>query len=235
MKPLPIRALPRAFVLGIESELPESIELPNDEFKKFHDVLRLRSGAEIAILPGDGRLIRCRMEGRSAVPLEVVAPQTESPVRLTLALAYPKPDKLDESLRMATEMGAAAFVLFPSRRSVVKWDEEKLNSKQRRWEAIIREAAEVSFRTHLPSLGFVKDLTSVLAQFPHAQILSEVEGIPRGYAASESPCLVVGPEGGWDPREVAEIGDRAITLGPRVLRVDTAVAAACALALLGSN
>lgn len=232
MKPLPIRALPRAFVGGIEAELPESIELPNEEFKKFHDVLRLRSGAEVAILPGDGRLIRCRMEGRSVAPLEVYHPQTESSVRLTLALAYPKPDKLDESLRMATEMGVSEFILFPSRRSVVKWDEEKLKAKQRRWEAIIREAAEVSFRTHLPSLGFVKDLPSLLAAFPHAQVLSEVEGVPKTFAAAESPCLVVGPEGGWDPREVAEIGDRAITLGPRVLRVDTAVAAACSLALL---
>ena len=79
----------------------------------------------------------------------------------------------------------------------------------------------------------VSDLGAVLKQWPDAVVLSEVEGIPRHLTpAGDEMAVVIGPEGGWAPRELALIGDRGVTLGPRVLRVDTATAAAAALLLL---
>ena len=227
----PLRSLPRAFVSGIPEELPGSILLPEEEYSKFYKVLRMKSGDEVALLPGDGRLVRCRLEGHSAVPTEVVRPETEPRVRLTLCLAMPKADKLDESVRMGSELGVTEFVVFPSDRTVVKWDEKKREARLRRLRAIARESAEVSFRTRSPRISLAASLEDVLTEFPSAQVLSEVEGVTRTMQALEETALVIGPEGGWSPREVAAIGERAVTLGPRVLRVDTAVAAACALVL----
>lgn len=230
-----IRALPRAFVEGLPDPFDEAIELPKEEFDKFHKVLRLSSGEQIALLPGDGRLVQCTLQGRQAVPVETFRPDTESRLKLTLALALPKPEKLEESVRMATELGTARFVLFPSDRTVVKWSQDKAESKIERLKRISREAAEVCFRTRLPEFQQLGSLGEVLQKFPQAIVLSEVEGTPRtlDIAQTDQACLVIGPEGGWAPREVELIGDRAASLGARVLRVDTAVAAAVSLALLG--
>jgi 16S rRNA (uracil1498-N3)-methyltransferase len=228
---VPLRALPRAFVAGLSDPLDEPFDLPAEEADKFRKVLRLASGAEVAVLPGDGRLVRCRLEGKGAVPIETLRPGTEPARRVTLALALPKPEKLEESVRMATELGAAGFVVFPSERSVVRWAPDKLGAKLDRLSRIAREAAEVAFRTRLPSIEALGSLAEVLARWPDAQVLSETEGLPRCLEPRADTMLVVGPEGGWAPREVALIGDRAVTLGPRVLRVDTAVSAATAIAL----
>lgn len=228
----PLRSLPRAFVLGLPEPLDEPFELPAEEADKFRKVLRLASGAEVAVLPGDGRLVRCRLDGKAVVPLETLRPATEPTRRVVLALALPKPEKLEESVRMATEIGAAGFIVFPSERSVVRWAPDKLGAKIDRLARIAREAAEVAFRTRLPSIEAADSLAAVLARWPDAQVLSESEGLPRHLEPRAETILVVGPEGGWAPRETALIGDRAVTLGPRVLRVDTAVAVAAALALV---
>jgi 16S rRNA (uracil1498-N3)-methyltransferase len=226
-----LRSLPRVFLPGASIEGP--IELPKEEVDKLRKVLRLSSGAEIAVLPNDGSLIRCRLDGHRAVPETVEWPSSEPALSLTLAQALPKGDKIDEIIRACTELGVSRFVLFPSDRTVVRWDERKTADRIHRLQVIAREAAEVSFRTKLPSFELAAKLEEVLTMHPDATVLSEVEGIsPRLQATSELMTIVVGPEGGWSPRELALIGDRGVTLGPRVLRVDHAAAAAAALLLL---
>ena len=140
---------------------------------------------------------------------------------------------MDEIVRACTEIGVARFILFPSERTVVRWDEKKKESRVARLETISREAAEVSFRTKLPTFELAKDLAEVLKREPEAIVLSEVEGIsPRLEPKGDRATIVVGPEGGWAKRELALIGDRGVTLGPRVLRVDHAGIAAASILLL---
>lgn len=231
MSNAPLRSLPRVFIPGASHE--EAIQIPSDELDKLRKVLRLSSGAEIAVLPNDGFVVRCRLDGRAAVPLEVHRPDTESPVELTIAQALPKGDKLDEIVRACTEIGVSGFVLFPSDRTVVRWDAKKTVERVRRLEAIAREACEMSFRTRLPKFEVAGSLEEVLKSTSAAIVLSESEGLGRALPKSDPrPFLVIGPEGGWSPREVALIGDRGVTLGPRVLRVDHAAAAAAAIFLL---
>lgn len=219
-------------MIGLPDELPEFLLLPEEEYSKFHKVLRMKSGDEVALLGGDGRLVRAKLEGRGVHPIETLHPDTEPMTRLTLCLAMPKNESLDESVRMASEIGVDSIVVFPSDRTVVKWDDKKREARLRRLRAISREASEVCFRTLLPKISLSGSLGELLEEQTNAQVLSEVEGNDRRMVVQSPMTLVIGPEGGWSPREVGLIGDRAVTLGPRVLRVDTAVAAACALALL---
>lgn len=228
-----LRSLPRAFVNIPEIDPQAPITLPDEELKKFRSVLRLGSGDEVVLLPNDGTAIRCRLDGKTAIPVEVTRPQTESTVRVTLALGLPKPDALEDSVRMASELGVSRFCLFPARRSVVKWEPAKFEKKLERLKAISREACEVAFRTRLPEFETLADLSAVFAKYPAAIVLSESEAAHNSFPQCVGETtLVVGPEGGWDPKE-ADLIENPVTLGPRVLRVSTAVATACALALAG--
>jgi len=178
-------------------------------------------------------LIRCRLQITSAEPIEVYRPDTEPRLRLTVAQALPKGDKLDEIVRACTEIGVSRFVMFPSDRTVVRWDEKKTVDRLHRLEAIAREAAEVCFRTKLPEFESAPGLAAVLRETPDAVVLSEVEGIsPPLRAIGDEMTIVVGPEGGWSKLELKLIGNRGVTLGPRVLRVDHAGPAASAILLL---
>jgi len=235
------RALPRVFLPG--ADMSEPFELPKEEADKLHKVLRMKSGDPFAVLPDDGSLWVCRLEGRSAVPFERHEPKTEPDIELTLLQALPKPDRLETVLRMGTELGVARFVLFPSERSVVRWEPGKLEAKLVRLKTILREAAEQSFRTRLPRLETVASLSDGLAAYPEVIVLSEREevaetlfdtALARLKKGDRKLSLMVGPEGGWAPREVTAIGDRGVTLGPLVLRTDTAGPAAAAIVLMGA-
>ena len=231
----PLRSLPRVFVEGASPD-DGPIELPRDEVEKLRKVLRLAEGDPIAVLPNDGTVIRCSFRARQAHPEGVERPETEPCIQLTVAQALPKADKLDLIVRQGTEIGVSHFALFAAERSVVRWDAAKTADRLRRLRAISREAAEQCFRCSLPSIEAMPDLQAVLAAWPDAVVLSEVEEIDQRLQRPQPPAdrmtLVVGPEGGWAPRELALIGNRGVTLGPRVLRVDTATAAAAALVLL---
>ncbi|MBX7131730.1 MAG: 16S rRNA (uracil(1498)-N(3))-methyltransferase [Fimbriimonadaceae bacterium] len=218
-----------------EAQIGDVIELPREEVDKLRKVLRLGAGALIVLLAGDGRVFRATFTGQDAELTGTEKVETEAAKKVTLAQSLPKPDKLDEVIRMGTEMGVFRFVLFPSERSVVKWDKAKVEDRLRRLRAIAREAAEVSFRTRIPEISLIGSLAELLQGTPDSLVLSEFENVGshlRDQVSANDPTIVIGPEGGWAPREVALIGDRAVTLGPRVLRVDTAAAAAIALAVL---
>lgn len=227
---IPLRALPRAFVQIPNYTPNQPIALPEEEYRKFKNVLRLGTGDEVVILPNNGTAIRATLEGKTAIPTEIHHPNTESPIRITLALGISKPDATEDAVRMASEIGIAHFILFTARRSVVKWESSKFQKKLDRLRAISREACEVAFRTNLPTFEVLADLSAVLTQHPEALVLSELDNVETPFPKITAPTtLVIGPEGGWDPRELALIKN-PITLGPRVLRVNTAVATACSLA-----
>ena len=229
-----LRSLPRVFVPGASPEVP--IELPSEEVDKLRKVLRLAAGAEIAVLPNDGSLIRCRFDNRQAIPLEQSWPSTEAKLVVTVAQALPKGDKLDDIVR-ALYRDRCSSVCFSSLATAQSLDGTRPRPQigSAACQLSQGEACEISFRTRLPEMATSVSLGELLAAEPDAVVLSEAEGLGRGLsdvAARSSVTLVAGPEGGWSPRELEIIGSRGVTLGPRVLRVDHAAAAACAILLL---
>ncbi len=232
--PSSTRGLPRAFVPGAPHDV--EFELPKEEVKKFRQVLRLNSGATIAILPNDGTLLVCRLDGHRAVPISVERPETEPLCHVTILQALPKGDKLDEVARSCSSIGVNKFVFFPSERSVVRWDTKKLEDRLERVRTICRESCELSYRTRLPEVEYVDSLKVALAKYPEAIVLSEVESEKTTFSqrvtGKDEIALAIGPEGGWAPRELELIGDRGVTLGPRVLRTEHAAFAAASKILI---
>ncbi len=226
-----IRAFPRIFIPGQDMSTP--FEIPKPEHDKLHNVLRLRSGAEIGVMPNDGTMWICRIDGKLGVPIVQHRPDTEPELFITVAQALPKGDKLDDIIKSCTEIGASRFVLFTGARSVVKWDEKKVVEKMRRIQALARESAELAFRMRIPTIEFRSNLNEILTKESGVIALSEQESVTATIkAGGRSVCIVVGPEGGWAPREVEAMKDFAVTLGPRVLRTEHAGFAAIAKLLV---
>lgn len=152
---------------------------------------------------------------------------------LWLVIAPVKKPNFDLVLEKATELGVDRIVPVLTRRSVV----DKVNEERAR--TIMAEAAEQCARTALPSLAPLVPLARLLADWPAGRTLfmaDEMGGEPAAaaFASAEAPAaLLIGPEGGFDDAERAAIRaldqTRAITLGPRILRAETAAIAATAL------
>ena len=186
------RALPRVFLP--DADPAGAIEVPPDEWRKLTKVLRLSPGAEIAILPNDGTLVRCKLGNKFATPMEVLTPQTEPNCEVIVCQALPKGDKLDEIIRSCTSIGATRFEFFASDRTVVRWDAEKTSERLNRLNTIAMEACEVSYRTKLPEIVGAKSLEDVLKRYPDAQVLSEAEGEQKSLRKTERIVVVVGPQ-----------------------------------------
>jgi 16S rRNA (uracil1498-N3)-methyltransferase len=164
--------------------------------------------------------------------------QAEPKLQLTLYQATLKAEKFEWVLQKGTELGVSTFVPTICQRSVVR-DPLALAKKAPRWRQIIREAAEQSGRGRLPRLEEVHSFTAALEQAQAADLIlvpweeaSEItlKQVLAG-AQVDQIALFIGPEGGFthDEAHLAKAaGARLVTLGPRILRAETAGIAVCA-------
>jgi 16S rRNA (uracil1498-N3)-methyltransferase len=217
-------------------------------------VLRIGAGELVPIASG-GRGYLARVlavsarEGTVQLRVEERLPAHETATRLYLVQGLPKGDKMDAILQHNTEVGVAGFLLFTSRRSVVKLDARKAQDKLARWRKVASEAASQAQRDVIPTVDVALDFTQVDQWCRQLQpdailFLDEVEGdnglgqrlreLPAGNAP-RSIVLVVGPEGGWDDAERAawctDLGAVRTSLGRRILRTETAGLAAASAVL----
>ena len=200
-----------------------------------HHLLRvvgLAPGERLALFDGQGGAVVAqllRAEGGEAVVLVESAVDLPRPPGLRLVLGQLKGPALDAALRMSTEQGVTEVIVVAAERSVPK-GEGRLD----RWERVTRAAVAQCGRADAPVLRGPMRLIDALEAIP-----SEVErriclpGAPALGPAEGEVAVLVGPEGGWSPKEVAlsvAAGCRPMSLGPWVLRADTAVVSALALA-----
>lgn len=157
----------------------------------------------------------------------------ESPPDLWLCLAPIKKAAFDFAIEKATELGIGHIVPVLTRRSVV----DKVNLE--RMQTISREAAEQCARTSMPTISPLVKLPQLLAQWPagralfHADEMGGEDALTQFRVHGGPAAILIGPEGGWDDAERAIIrahpDARAVTLGPRILRAETAAIAATTL------
>ena len=206
-------------------------------------VLRMQSGEEFCALDGEKRFlaefISLDDSGAEAL-LKEELPDNEAPVRLTVYQGVAKSDKLELITQKLAELGADALVPVRMRRSVAKLDGA---SRVERLQKIAHEADKQCRRARELRVAAPLDFGKALKEMAKHDLLlvpwEEKSGYRMKDAFAEHPGardigVVIGPEGGIDPEEVERmeaVGARCVTLGPRILRAETAAIVAAALAM----
>lgn len=236
----------RLIRLHVPSELATGMVLRLDARAGHHagTVLRVQPGTPLRIFNGRGGEFAATIAavGHGRIEAEIgsfIDIDRESPLRTTLVQAVSRAERMDYTIQKAVELGVSCIVTVLSRRSVPRFDGARAERKQDHWQAIAIGAAEQSGRTRVPEVTPPVALRDWLAQGPIADGIFLAAGAPTALSASPpergSATLVIGPEGGFELEEqqaLAAAGCRAMALGPRILRTETA--ALVALAILQS-
>ncbi len=216
-----------------------TLELPAAAKRHLH-VLRLRGGDAVELFDGTGGEWQARVLDNARV--EVLghdAIERELDVRVTLALAMPANERMDWLVEKATELGAAQLQPLQSARSVLRLHGERAQRRQAHWQAIAEAACAQCGRNRVPQVLQVRELDDWLGTLPAPRptqarclLAAPAHGAASSYAAwSAGPGAVAevlalsGPEGGLEAGEIASAGAAgfaAVSLGPRVLRAETA-------------
>jgi 16S rRNA (uracil1498-N3)-methyltransferase len=217
------------------------VELTRAERHYLLDVLRLSAGASLEVFDGLGSRYPARLVSGDRLELGSQVKDDQGLRRLVLAQALAKGEKMDLVAQKATELGASGLAPFTAARSVVKLDTRRAVERVKRWQRIADEAARQCGRADVPVVSPLGTLAEILekARFEGAAalVLSEQEKARRLSEAlleTAGPVvLVVGPEGGFTSEEMEAcrtLGARAVTLGRRILRTETAGLVALAVA-----
>jgi 16S rRNA (uracil1498-N3)-methyltransferase len=236
----------RYFFIEPEALKDPVVTIGGKEARHMGKVLRLKPGMTVGLSDGCGMqgAARIRSLTRDQVVLEVLRrfpSQREPAGEFVVAQAMLKDQKMDFLLRQLTEMGMTRWWPFISERSVPQPDERRQASRVARWARIAREAVKQCRRGRIPELSAVGRLDDVLKEGLHFDTcIMFWEGARQAlpmHADGESEgsrrvLLIVGPEGGFSDEEATaaeQAGFRLATLGPRILRAETATIAASTL------
>jgi 16S rRNA (uracil1498-N3)-methyltransferase len=220
-----------------------TVDLPEMVAHHLH-VVRQQPGAALTLFNGEGGQYRAVLaelgKKRASALVEAFEPvEVELPYALTLAQALPEGTKMDWIVEKAVELGVAAIAPLAAQRSVVRLAGERAEKRLAHWEAVVVAASEQSGRNRLARVAPLAELPRWLAQPPQGTA-PRILLSPRAtqslaqWARNEPPqalTLLVGPEGGFtDQEEQAALahGALALSMGPRVLRTETAGLAALA-------
>ncbi|WP_457791795.1 16S rRNA (uracil(1498)-N(3))-methyltransferase [Anaeromassilibacillus sp. SJQ-5] len=203
--------------------------------------LRMRPGEALTLCDGKGTdfegVLETVTDRQVTVRITVSRPsQAEPTLAVTLYQGLPKGDKMDWIVQKAVELGVTAVVPVATRRSVARL-EGKADKKQERWQRIAAEAAGQCGRGILPAVERPLSWNQALSRLSGEPALVFYEGGGRPLRELVTPStrrlsVFVGPEGGFDPEEIDAIrrqGGGVATLGPRILRCETAPLAALTL------
>ena len=238
--PKPRNAGPRLYC-----DLPLSpgaeIVLPDAAARHAVSVLRLQPGEMLTLFNGEGGeysaslALVTKREARVRLT-EFHAVERESPLTVTLALGISAGDRMDYSLQKATELGVTAIQPLATERSVVKLAGERADKRLQHWQHLVIAACEQCGRNRVPIVAPVQKLFSYLAAVDRSQrllMLSPDAATPmKQIERASNVVLLVGAEGGFAPAEHAAAmasGFEPVSLGPRILRTETAPVAALAV------
>lgn len=215
-------------------EMDQCLTLTAESAHYLRSVLRIKTGAELILFNGLGGEYRGQVRDVARDHVDIQVQQfhpvdRESPILVHLGLAISRGERMDYAIQKAVELGVQHLTPLLSQRCVVRLDEKKQRQRLQHWEGVVQHACEQSGRTQLPQMHPVQSLDDWVANQssavrlvldPLAKLrLTDIE------PTSESIALLIGPEGGLDEAEIdlAKFsGFKAIRLGPRVLRTETA-------------
>ena len=217
------------FFVSPDAAAGDRFPLPATIGRQVRTVLRLRDGERVVLLTGDGTEAICRLEGEDCVVEDRRAALGEPAHRLTVVQALLKGDALETVVQHGTELGVAAFRLVVTERCVAR---DLSPRRLERLRTIAREAAEQSERGIVPEVHAPIPLAEALR--PGSVLLLERHDARRLGELPPPGEIVIGPEGGFTPAEVATAraaGVEVAGLGPRILRSETVAVAVAATVL----
>jgi 16S rRNA (uracil1498-N3)-methyltransferase len=236
-------AMPRRrFFVTREQIQGQAAILSADQAHHLHKVLRLGAGEEVELIDGEGAGYRGHIEVRGdqihVVGLEPLTQAPASVVPLTLAIALIKTDRFEWILQKATELGVYEIVPLITRYCQVRIPASKMEARMERWRRLLRESAKQCRSLSLPRLHHplaFSDFLKLDNPSPCNRILCYEKALEPWDGLSltaQNTTLCIGPEGGWEENEVGaakQASFRLFSLGPRILRAETAALVAVAL------
>ncbi|WP_153733221.1 16S rRNA (uracil(1498)-N(3))-methyltransferase [Sporosarcina obsidiansis] len=218
------------------------VTIDGDDYKHIVKVMRMMPGQEILTVYDEIvsiAIIKEILENQVIVLQQQVFHKTnELPVHVTIACGLPKGDKLDLITQKGTELGMNRLIPLAANRSIVKWDYKKSDKRVERLQKIAKEAAEQCHRNKIPEILPVHTITQLVdyaASFDVKLFADEEDAksdMPHKIADrlknvyhKQSIIVVFGPEGGLAREEAGLLQDAGflpISLGPRILRTETA-------------
>ena len=228
---------PQPLTSGATVDLPESVA------HHLH-VVRMQAGAALTLFDGRGGQYQATLAdiGKRRATATVGAHEAlevELPYAVTLAQGLPEGSKMDWIIEKAVEMGVARVQPLAAQRSVVRLSGERAEKRQAHWQEVAVAASEQSGRNRVMGVDLPCDCMPWMAAPPAAAGLRILLS-PRGHGSlaawahanpAQAVCLLVGPEGGFNEREeqaAIDTGALALSMGPRILRTETAGIAAVA-------
>ena len=210
------------------------------EANHIRNVLRMKRGDTLSVMDGKGHLVEATIEElhpkgvRVKIIRSLPAP-APSPVEIHLAQALIKSRPMDSLIQKATELGVSSITPFASERTAARIRPEHLSRKMDHWEEIIKAACKQSGRPNLPTLNPPLAFEALIGNAPHQGTLkvllweaekeADLKGLLRSGGQPSHILAIVGPEGGFTPREIRNArnaGFRIVSLGSRILRSETA-------------
>ena len=227
------------FFVEEEQVHSDSISIIGGDVNHIKNVLRMKNGEKIRVSSKSGQAYFCHIS--SILDDEVIAAidsadetGTELDNHIVLYQGLPKGDKLELIIQKAVELGVSEIVPVAMKNCVVKLDEKKAQSKCKRWQAIAESAAKQSKRTVIPQIQMplswkqaleeAKELDVVLVPYENERGMEATREIFRSIPEGASIGVMIGPEGGFSPEEIAQLDKdmHRISLGRRILRTETA-------------
>jgi len=236
----PLFLLPKGCLSGVEAGA--ALHLDGEEGRHAAVVTRLQPGEPVLLGDGSGALAQCTVTAVAKASLEAtVATITHEPVsdpRFTLIQALAKGDRDLLAIEIGTELGLDEVLPWQADRSIVRWRGDRAVKGQRKWAQTLVAATKQARRARVPQLGDLADRHTVTDRITAAELavvlheeatepLAEVTLPEHGEV-----LMVVGPEGGITPDELAaftQAGAQSVRLGATVLRTSTAGSAAIAV------
>ena len=231
------------FYLAPENWQPDSLVLTGSEAHHLRNVLRLEPGDKVVVFDGRGRELTAEIASADSAQIQLrKLHEAQTPplrCRITLGQAIPKGKNMDLIVQKAVEIGASEIAPILSDRTVVRLDEESAASKQAKWQSVAIEAAKQCGQNWLPQVQTPQSLAHFFQEHRRfdLQLIGSLQSdavhlkkILEEYFAEHDDrpanvLMLVGPEGDFTPAELSlarSQGCRPITLGPIVLRVETA-------------
>lgn len=212
----------------------KNLELEDSDYHHIKNVMRMKKDDIIKVV-FDNVVYTCKLTSitnKSSFEIINKEEKDKKDYSVDVAFSLIKEQKLNYLLQKTTELGAGILIPINTKRSVVKIDKKKESSKIDRWKKICKEASEQSFRSNMPKINSILNLEDLIYMDYDLKLLCSLNKNTKNIKKviqKNNKCvkilLVVGPEGGFDPKEEEYLlnnGFVSVSLGNTVLRAETA-------------